>query len=264
MNVVTITVGDHSIGYSLRYTKRKKTIGIHIVGTQRVEILSPRGVPLREIEGIIRKKAEWILRKSSSFEARTGKPAGSFEDGDVVLYLGEELPIRIDARSSLKSARITEKGGKALSVPEVPEVPEIPEIPEIPEASEASESGPARGPKHAGRRSLLVRFFKREARKIITERVAHYAPLMNVRPTKVLIKANRSNWGSCTPKNTLNFSYRLVMAPLEVVDYVVVHELAHLVVRGHSKAFWKVVAGYVGGVKEKRKWLREKGGMLTL
>jgi len=234
MDVVTIMVGDHSIGYSLRYTKRKKTIGIHIVGTQRVEILSPRGVPLREIEGIIRKKAEWILRKSSSFGAQTGKPAGSFEDGDVVLYLGEELPIRIDARSSLKSARITEKGGKALSVPE------------------------------AGRRSLLVRFFKREARRIIAERVAHYAPLMNVRPAKVLIKANRSNWGSCTPKNTLNFSYRLVMAPLEVVDYVVVHELAHLVVRGHSKAFWKVVAGYVGGVKEKRRWLREKGGMLTL
>jgi len=234
MDVVTIMVGDHSIGYSLRYTKRKKTIGIHIVGTQRVEILSPRGVPLREIEGIIRKKAEWILRKSSSFEAQTGKPAGSFEDGDVVLYLGEELPIRIDARSSLKSARITEKGGKALSVPE------------------------------AGRRSLLVRFFKREARRIIAERVAHYAPLMNVRPAKVLIKANRSNWGSCTPKNTLNFSYRLVMAPLEVVDYVVVHELAHLVVRGHSKAFWKVVAAYVGGVKEKRRWLREKGGMLTL
>jgi hypothetical protein len=252
MDVVTIMVGDHSIGYSLRYTKRKKTIGIHIVGTQRVEILSPRGVPLREIEGIIRKKAEWILRKSSSFGAQTGKPAGSFEDGDVVLYLGEELPIRIDARSSLKSARITEKGGKALSVPEASE------------ASEASESGPARGPKHAGRRSLLVRFFKREARRIITERVAHYAPLMNVRPAKVLIKANRSNWGSCTPKNTLNFSYRLVMAPLDVVDYVVVHELAHLVVRGHSKAFWKVVAAYVGGVKEKRRWLREKGGMLSL
>ena len=261
MNVVTITVGDHSIGYSLRYTKRKKTIGIHIVGTRRVEILSPRGVPLREIEGIIRKKAEWILRKSSSFGAKTGRPVGAFEDGDVVLYLGEELPIRIDARSSLKSARITEKGGKALSVPEASEVSEVSEASG---ASEASESGPARGPKHAGRRSLLVRFFKREARRIITERVAHYAPLMNVRPAKVLIKANRSNWGSCTPKNTLNFSYRLVMAPLEVVDYVVVHELAHLVVRGHSKAFWKVVAGYVGGVKEKRKWLREKGGTLTL
>ena len=246
MDVVTIMVGDHPIGYSLRYTKRKKTIGIHIVGTQRVEILSPRGVPLREIEGIIRKKAEWILRKSSSFGAQTGRPVGTFEDGDVIFYLGEELPIRIDARSTVKSARITEKGGKALSVPEAPE------------------SGPARGPKHAGRRSLLVRFYKREARRIITERVAHYAPLMNVRPAKVLIKANRSNWGSCTPKNTLNFSYRLVMAPLEVVDYVVVHELAHLVVRGHSKAFWKVVAGYVGGVKEKRKWLREKGGMLSL
>jgi predicted metal-dependent hydrolase len=254
----TIRVGNHSIGYSIRYTKRKKTIGIHIVGTRRVEILSPRGVPLKEIEGVIRKKAEWILRKSSSFGAPTGGPGGAFEDGDVVLYLGEELPIRIDVRSKVKSARITEMGGKALSVPEVPEASEASE------AAEAPECGPARGPKHAGRRSLLVRFFKREARRIIADRVAHYAPLMNVRPAKVLIKANRSNWGSCTPKNTLNFSYRLVMAPLEVVDYVVVHELAHLVVRGHSKAFWKVVAGHVGGVKEKRKWLREKGGMLTL
>ncbi len=85
---------------------------------------------------------------------------------------------------------------------------------------------------------------------------------MGLRPLKILIKENRSSWGTCTPKNTLNFSYRLVMAPLPIVDYVVVHELAHLAHRGHTKAFWNTVSRYVRGVKEKRRWLREKGSLL--
>ncbi|MBK7452806.1 MAG: M48 family metallopeptidase [Anaerolineales bacterium] len=78
------------------------------------------------------------------------------------------------------------------------------------------------------------------------------------------ISSARTRWGSCSPDGTLNFTWRLVMAPLEVIDYVVIHELAHLRVKNHSSKFWDVVKAIDPQYKEKRKWLRENGGKLNL
>lgn len=87
---------------------------------------------------------------------------------------------------------------------------------------------------------------------------------MDVRPEKLRISSARTRWGSCSAKGTISLTWRLVMAPPEILDYVIVHELAHLKVKNHSSAFWKVVETYLPGYQNQRKWLKQNGHTLDL
>jgi predicted metal-dependent hydrolase len=99
---------------------------------------------------------------------------------------------------------------------------------------------------------------------MISERVNIYSAKHGFAPKQVKITSARTRWGSCSPDGTLNFTWRLVMAPLDVIDYVVVHELVHLRVKNHSRKFWKAVEEIMPGWRLQRKWLREHGEKLGL
>lgn len=214
------------IHYTLKYTKRKKTIGIKIIDACTVAVHSPYGLSRAHIESLIMKKGEWILRHSA--EERIS------EEG--VLYLGNRLKLMPVAERSPGTYTCAHVKGNTLFI-----------------TASADNL-----------RECIISFLRIEAQKIVEERVRSFSVRMDVRPLKVLIKNNRSIWGSCTSKKTLNFTYRIVMAPPEIIDYVVVHELAHLVTMNHSKQFWELVARYIPEVPKKRKWLRENGSRLRL
>lgn len=97
---------------------------------------------------------------------------------------------------------------------------------------------------------------REEARRRFTDRARHYAAAMGVAFNRIFIKDQRTLWGSCSRQGNLNFNWRVVRAPAEVLDYLVVHELAHLREMNHSKRFWKVVESHCPGYREHRKWLR--------
>ena len=158
-------------------------------------------------------------------------------EGDPVLFMGKEYKL------SIKNTHNT-SGLNTIAAPYL---------------DQGSICVPSDNP---GIRNALIVFYKKEAGKTIKNRVSHYAAAMGVSPLKVMIKDNRASWGTCTSKKTINFTYRLIMAPIEIVDYVVVHELSHLIHKGHSKEFWKTVGMYLSDVKQKRKWLRENGHAL--
>ena len=101
-----------------------------------------------------------------------------------------------------------------------------------------------------------------EAQALIEARVAYFAPLMGVRPNRVFVKDQRTRWGSCSAQGNLNFNWRLTLAPREVLDYVVVHELAHLVEMNHGKAFWRLVSRWCPDHKAQRRWLRRNAETL--
>jgi predicted metal-dependent hydrolase len=94
--------------------------------------------------------------------------------------------------------------------------------------------------------------------------VALYAAQHGFQPGRIRITSARTRWGSCSSKGTLSFTWRLVMAPLEVVDYVVIHELAHLRVKNHSQVFWDSVAALMPDYKRHVTWLKKNGRFLTL
>ena len=101
-----------------------------------------------------------------------------------------------------------------------------------------------------------ISYYKKQARKIILGRIAYYAPSMGVSPAIVRIGSAKRSWGSCTSAGKLSFSWRLMLAGPDEIDYVVVHELAHLKQLNHSKAFWEIVAAVLPDHKERRKRLR--------
>ncbi len=107
-------------------------------------------------------------------------------------------------------------------------------------------------------------WYKQEAAKVIPERVEHHMKIMGVRHSGVRMSSARTRWGSCGPSGDVQFSWKLVMAPLPVIDYVVVHELAHLTVRDHSKRFWALVAEFYPAYRQCRRWLKDNQRMLDL
>lgn len=106
------------------------------------------------------------------------------------------------------------------------------------------------------------RTYRIQAKQIISSRVRYYANRMQLTPTAVKINGARRRWGSCSHRGSLNFSYRLLFAPLAVMDYVVVHELAHMKELNHSRAFWNVVASVLPEFRGPHRWLRDHGHKL--
>jgi predicted metal-dependent hydrolase len=113
---------------------------------------------------------------------------------------------------------------------------------------------------HAQRR--LMDWLKREARRKIDERVAEYAALLGVRPKRITIRDTSSRWGSCSSARSLSFSWRLILAPPAVLDYVVAHEVAHLRELNHRPRFWRLVELLVPEIEKSQAWLSDHGALL--
>jgi len=113
---------------------------------------------------------------------------------------------------------------------------------------------------HAQRR--LMDWLKREARRKIDERVAEYAAMLGVRPKRITIRDTSSRWGSCSSARSLSFSWRLVLAPPAVLDYVVAHEVPHLRELNHRPRFWRLVELLVPDIEKNQAWLSDHGALL--
>jgi len=109
---------------------------------------------------------------------------------------------------------------------------------------------------------ILVKWLKKESKDFINKRVKILAERYSFNYNKVAIKDQSSIWGSCSSKKNLNFSWRLILAPLPILDYVILHELSHTRQMNHSKAFWDVVEGHMPQYKEFKEWLRLNGKYL--
>ena len=112
--------------------------------------------------------------------------------------------------------------------------------------------------------SALVNKHKKYARKIFEAKVAYYNQFTGGNYTSITIRDQKTRWGSCSGRGTLSFNWRLILAPPEILDYVVVHELCHLTHMNHSKEFWELVESVIPDYKTKRKWLKENGHTLRL
>lgn len=110
----------------------------------------------------------------------------------------------------------------------------------------------------------LYGWLYKKAEEVIGERLRYYCNIVGASYNRYCIKGQKTRWGSCSSKGNLNFNWRLVLAPLWVLDYVVVHELSHLRHMNHSKEFWNTVASYLPEYKKAVQWLKENGGSLRL
>lgn len=110
----------------------------------------------------------------------------------------------------------------------------------------------------------LEKWYREEAREYLYNRTAYYGKILGEYPENIRIKEQKTCWGSCSSKRNLNFNWKLLMAPLEILDYVVVHELCHLKYMNHSRDFWNCVGEILPDYAVRRQWLKENGRFLKL
>jgi predicted metal-dependent hydrolase len=211
---------------------KRRTIALIIERDGTLTVRAPLRMAEAEVRRFVEAKSDWVKRKQAQ-AAEDAVVPHQFVDGEQFSFLGKAIPLRLVPDPA--SALVMDGECFRLSRSRQPDA-----------------------------RALLVAWYRAQARKIITERVEYFARSHNFKPVKLRISPARTRWGSCSRKGTLSFSWRLVMAPPEVVDYVVVHELAHLREMNHSRAFWELVGMILPGYKQRRAWLKKNGSALQL
>ena len=189
------------------------------------------------VERFLRRHRRWVLRQARWLEeARTRLPK-RWPHGPTLPYRGEEHAV------------VVERSARGPAVQRTPERALLVQV-ERPTLESA--------------RRLLKRWYAREAARWLSVRLAVLGEAAGVGWRRVSVRDQRRRWGSCSATGCLSFNYRLVMAPPEVMDYVIVHELAHRRVLNHSERFWAIVAARCPGYRQARTWLRTHGPSLSL
>lgn len=209
------------------------TLKIERDGT--IAMLVPERTTKEEIERFFRSKIAWLTKKLKEYkdaQERIGGPR-LYITGETFLYLGEEFPLEVVEGGRKKL--VLSRGVFRLN-------------------SDHNSDG----------RTMFREWYRARAREIFAERVNYYSKRLDLLPRGIRITAARTRYGSCSSDDRLSFSYRLIMAPYHVIDYIIVHELAHIKVKNHSKKFWEYVEKVMPDYKERRLWLKTKGHLLEI
>lgn len=260
--------------FTVRWSHRRHTIGIGIPPQGPPTLAAPAGCRRATIEAAVRGKMPWVRRKLGERDAlpQLAPPERRYESGESFPYLGGhyELVVVDDAPAAGRA-----RAGAARSIGVEVGADRGADLQlEFDEPLGAGRKRPARArPRlrlrngrfelarsaQAEGRAVFLAWYRRRAAEVLRERIAHYAPLVGVAPPPVAIKDMHSRWGSCSAKGRVNLYWGLVALPLELADYVVVHELAHLHELNHSPAFWRGVEAVLPDYRERRKRLRSEG-----
>ncbi len=236
-----ITYNGRIIDYEVVKTRRK-TIGIVVAKDGAVTIRIPYGVSKTEVERIVTSKLPWIYEKvcenEKHYAEMTARKSESLKDGGRILFEGTYHTIHIKYAEAT-SCIIIRYDGEAFHV----------------------RTGTLDSDKL---RAAFVKWFRNMARVRFQERVDYYLPYTGKTYNTIRIKEQKGCYGSCSSKCNLNFNWKCVLAPPKVLDYIVVHELCHLIQMNHSREFWAEVERILPNYKTYRAWLRENGKFLEI
>ena len=237
----SVRFGDATIEYEVRRSKRrKKTVQITVDGSG-VHVAAPMTTPDGELHDIVRKRAPWILSHASQSTLEAAPTR--FVSGETLPYLGRNVRILVETANVLIPNVRFDHWHFRVAVPE-------------------TLSGEDR---YQSIRRAAVRWYRDRAAERLAETVERWWPrLGRGEMSRVLIRDQRRRWGSCAHDGTLRFNWRAVMLKPALIEYVVVHELAHLTHRNHSTDFWNLVSKAIPDAKQRRLRLREDGRTLPL
>jgi len=181
---------------------------------------------------LLKENAAWVVDQQRKYDTyREQVPDRTFEAGKVFPFLGQDRELVIESRPNHEvdedSIRLRKSAIEQSSV-----------------------------------KRVLENFYRSRAREYLTDRTDHYAERMSVEYEKLELRNQRTRWGSCSTSGTISLNWRLIMAPADVVDYLVVHELAHLTEQHHGREFWHLVREHIPDYKEKAEWLEQNSAKL--
>jgi len=220
-----------TIRYSLkRSRKRKKTLSLQIGKNSEITVYAPSFTPIAEIDRFVEQKKGWIARTLPRQAALPAPPAEKqIATGERFYYLGESHPLEVFFEPLENAGLVFWNNRFYLNC--------------------------AGG--REDRRRHLAAWYRKKAQPYLSERVDFYSRLLKLPVKDVRITSAGRRWGSCSHDNRLSFSFRLIMAPPPVIDYVVVHEMMHVRQKNHSSQFWNLVIGVIPDYQAHRRWLRD-------
>ncbi len=221
-----IDIEGEQVPVTVRRNAQAKRLTLRVDKTSgEIKLTLPKYVGLRKAEKFVASNEQWLIS-----ERKTVEPHKILAHGDQISFLGDSLTIEYTDQAP----RSVTLGADTLQV-----------------------GGPE---DMAGGR--LEKWLRLEAKKVLTERSHHHAETLGVSFNRVSIGDMKSRWGSCSSSGTLRYSWRLVMAPFEVLDYVAAHEVGHILEMNHSEYFWAHVARCIPDHAARRRWLKTEGNTL--
>lgn len=224
----------------IRRRPYKRTIGITLEVNGRIQVSAPRRTTYTEIKDFLARHSVWIENNLAKYKAiREKYPRKEYREGEKFIFLGENKRLRFMPGNGAKVRVEVKETDLVVSIP-------------FKEWITFDSHQP-----HPELANPVRAFYAEAGRNILSTRLRHFSERMGLVPSSVCFRSQKTRWGSCSASGRISLNWRLVVAPLEVIDYVIVHELSHLVHYNHSMAFWNLVATEIPDHEAKRKWLRE-------
>ena len=234
--------------YQIRRSQRARRARI-VVTADKVEVVAPLRMPERQIQQFMRAKLDWIEAAKSKVQQHVDNIASLapelYQQGAMIPYLGKQYKLEIKLS---QSRQIEIAFAQAFTV-------------YVPDSRYHSLTPAALSDEI---RAALIIWMSEAAGKLAAQTLDHYVPLYQLNPRSITIKTQKSRWGSCGIHNDINLNWLLILAPVEVFEYVVIHELCHIAERNHSAAFWTLVARHCPDYQQQRGWLKKHGASLML
>ena len=232
-----VEFGNLDLEVQIERTNRKRTISMQVKDNKLI-VKAPRTASRQSLDDLIQRKQSWIKKRAILNVEERKLRNRKFIDNEEFYFKGNEyrLSLIFGGKEEVKISEgfliVTCKDDRAMGSKEV--------------------------------KTFIEDWYVRESTKILNTRTYEFAKKMKVEPSAITVKNYASKWGSCTASNKISYNWRIIMAPDCIVDYLIIHELCHIIEHNHSKNFWYQVGKYCEDFKKKRKWLRENGHKLVL
>lgn len=234
-----LKIGKRVINYEMKPHNKAKNIKIRIVKGQ-VKVSFPKGLDKKRVKEFVESQKEWVLNTLEKYQKQI--PVKSYQEGEEHPFRGENYLLRIRACEGTSVTLKLLFDSILISLPKYMEEPN----------------------RSFWVKEILANWYRDEAKKVFKVKLDYYAGLMGCKYNQFRVKNQSTRWGSCSNKGNINLNWRAIMAPDEVIDYLIVHELAHLKYMNHSQDFWNYVARFIPGFESQRKWLKDNGKFLEL
>ena len=215
--------------YKINYSKRKSVL-ISINDMGEVLVKAPLNIDINEVEKILVKKEDWITNKINEVSNRRRLSK------DTILYLGEEKKVSVNIQKYLKREFVMYYNDEfVVNVRDVDNVV-----------------------------SIMKKYLSNQCHSIVKDKINKFQKYFMIKPLDIKVKDVKTKWGSCSYDNKIVINYRLVMAKEEIIEYVVVHEMCHMIHKNHSKDYWNLVEKIYPNYKSCNMWLKENAYLLQL
>lgn len=229
--MMELKIGTTTVPLVVKKNARAKRLRI-TVGSRGVTVVAPKYLPDPEIKAFVNEKKEWIYTRVKEFRLLKEE---LFAGGKIFYLKGKKYFLEVRHHNSGQLIVLVEDDKLVVYLPGT------------------------RKNMAPNYEKKLKEWYRQLAKDTIAARLSYFSNKIDVQYNSFTIKDQKTRWGSCSGKKNLNFSWRLIMAPPEVLDYVIVHELCHLVHLNHSPAFWHLVKSYLPDYAKSKSWLADNG-----